>query len=257
MADSSEEENCVALTQSGNRCSRLAKQGRFCFQHAKMDDVELVEGVNPESEGIISVVSSGFGTRAAHLSGVQRDVGQNIEQIVDEAGSIVEAFRSTDLGGALDAFKNTVGKTGASAGKGAVIGGTLGSPFGPVGIAAGATAGGWFGVYRGLQDKRAVAVTVVPEAPEEAPVIPSTHDDIADVRPIQLAIQSAIDREEGDQEWIRNTLTREWDMEAVEEALDNLEQYDSEEGLTGYYLQHEEDDQQYTLALIFGTRENE
>lgn len=111
-------------------------------------------------------------------------------------------------------------------------------------------------VFRGLQDERAVAATVVSEVTDDAPVVPSTHSAIADVRPIQLAIESAIDPGEEDREWVRNTLTSEWDMDGVEEALENLEQHETEEGPMAYYIEHEEAGQQYMLALIFGIPED-
>lgn len=256
MSDIDDEERCIALTGAGHRCTRLAKHGRFCFQHAEMDDPPIADGLNPEPAGFISVVSSELDSQAAQLSGAPQDVAQNLKGIIDEAGSLMGAVKSLDFSSSLNAFKNTVGQTGPSAGTGALLGGVLGSPFGPIGIAAGSTAGGWYGVYRSTQDKRAVAASITSEVPDDATVIPSTHPAIRDVEPIQLAIQSATEREDNEQEWVRSTLTRERNMDAVAEALNELEEYGSEDDAEVYYIEYTTGGTSEQLLLVFGIPED-
>jgi len=63
MADFEDEERCIAITGSGNRCSRVAKDGRFCFQHN--ESFETVEIQTAESAGIVNWLASELESRAA------------------------------------------------------------------------------------------------------------------------------------------------------------------------------------------------
>jgi hypothetical protein len=130
-----------------------------------------------------------------HLSGASKDVSQNLTDIVDEAGSVANAIGSADLNEALQSFRKTVGKTAPTAGTGAAVGAVGGSLFGPVGVATGATLGGWVGVYWSLEDDRAIAASKVEEIPDEADIVSSEHNAIADLEPIQMAIKSAKETE--------------------------------------------------------------
>lgn len=253
MTDVSDEERCIALTNSGDRCSRIAKNGRFCFQHDQSS--ETVGGADSNPNGFLSIVSGELQIRPEQLSGVRRDVAQNIEQIIAQTGDLTDSITKLDFPSSLNQFKNTVGSTGPTAGKGALIGGVVGSPFGPVGVAAGATAGGWYGVYKSVRDDRALAASVVDEPPADAEVSPSNHRAIEDVDPIQLTIRSALETDDGRTEWLRNTLTRERDMDEVATALEDLPEYDSDAEESGYYIRDHETSE--TLVLVFGVPEDD
>lgn len=72
MPDLEDEERCIAITGSGDRCSRVAKDGRFYFQHDK--SYETVEIQTVESAGIVNWLSSELESRATQASDIQRDV---------------------------------------------------------------------------------------------------------------------------------------------------------------------------------------
>lgn len=243
-----EEEQCIALTQSGERCSRIAKHEGFCFQHDESSPT--VGSIEPTSEGFLSIVADDIETRPEQFTGVRRDIAENVNNIVSNANSLAEAASSFDLAESLEAFKKTVTQTGPTTGTGALIGGVVGSPFGPIGIATGSTIGGWYGVYRSMQDERALAATVDESPPEGAPITPSDHEAIADIDPIQLTLQSALENEGNQTEWLRSTLTRERDMDSVAEALDQIPQYESEDGNAGYYIREVTTGK--VLVLVFG-----
>lgn len=249
MEGSGDEEQCQAITNAGTRCSRLAKDGRFCFQHDETD--ETVDDEELSSAGYVSIISDQFESASVQLSGASQDVAENIKDIVDEAGSVAEAIQTGDLEGTLQNFSRTVGKTAPTAGKGALIGAVLSSPFGPIGVATGATVGGWYGVYRSLDDDRAVAASIAKDIPDDADIVSSQNSAIADVEPIQMAIRSAVetDEEEGS-EWLRSTLIRERDMNAVADAIDQIPAYEAEDEATQYFIRDEETGE--VLLLIFG-----
>lgn len=250
MPDIPEEEQCIAITQSGSRCSRIAKGDRFCFQHDSLDGT--IEGAGSNPDGLLVVVSEHLSAAPEQLSGVQRDVTQNVNDIVAHAGGVGQALRSLEFADAIDGFRSTVTTTGPSAGTGALVGGAVGSPFGPIGIAVGATVGSWYGVYHSTKDGRAVAATVVGEGniPEDAAINSSEHPAIVDLAPVQLAMKSALETKGGQPEWLRSTLTRERDMGAVSDALEELEAYDSTEEGHSYFIEHEEHG--VILQVVFG-----
>jgi len=244
-----EDTQCQALTNAGTRCSRLAKDDRFCFQHDETN--ETINNAPSTSEGYINIVSEQLDSATVELSGASQDVSQNLRDIVDEAGDLGAALRSWKLGDALEEFKGMVGKTGPTAGTGALIGGVLASPFGPVGIATGVSVGSWYGVYRSTEDDRAVAATISEDLPDGAPIVSSEDAAIADVDPIQMAIQSAVETdEEKGVEWLRSTLTRERDMDSVADALDQIPAYESRGEVTRYFIRDEQTGE--ALLLIFG-----
>ena len=248
------DEQCQAITQKGTQCSRLAKDGRFCFQHDESDDT--VGEAEPAPQGRISIVTDRLQSVSVELSGVPRDVAQNLQGIIDEADGVAEAIRTQDFDTALGKFKNTVGETGPSAGKGALLGGVFGSPFGPVGIATGASVGGWYGVYRSLNDDRAVAASIADEVPEDATVVSSRDTAIVDVEPIQVAIRSAVEsEEENESDWLRSTATRERDMDAVADALNEIEAHDAGDHWKQYFIRDEESGE--VLLLLFGVPQEE
>lgn len=250
MSDLLEEEQCIAITQAGDRCSRVATGDRFCFQHD--ESFPTIDGTDSNPEGFSVIVSDQLSTAPEKLSGVQQDLAQNLNDIISRAGGIGKALRSADFGDAADSFRSTATATGPTAGTGALIGGAMGSPFGPIGIAAGATAGGWYGVYHSTKDGRAVAATIVDdeEIPDNATVNSSDHPAIADLEPVQLAMASAIETDTGRSEWLRSTLTRERDMGAVAEAFEKIEAYASTEEGRSYFINHEE--REVVLKVIFG-----
>lgn len=248
MAEVDDKERCIALTNAGNRCSRISKNGRFCFQHDESD--ETIKSTS-SSDGFIAVVQDQLTVQPEQLSGMQRDIAQNITQILDQTNGLADSLASLDFSSSIDAFRNTVGSTGPGAGKGALIGGVVGSPFGPIGIAAGSSVGGWYGVYKSLEDERALAASIVDEVPDSATIVSSDHSAIKDVDPVQLAIKSAVEGDEGDRsEWLRSTLTRERDMDSVAEALENLSDHQTSEGKGRYYIRDQDTDE--VLLLIFG-----
>lgn len=183
------------------------------------------------------------------FSDARRDISQNFRELIGEADGLSEAIRSADVGKAAEKFKDAVGSSAPSAGKGALLGGVVGSPFGPIGVAAGVTMGGWFGVYRTIGDNRMVAATIVDEAPDDAEIISLETEEIRDLEPIQLAVQSAKE-ETSRREWIKSTLFRERDMDEVEEALQPLPKYDGQEDYNGYFVKDESSGE--VFLLIFG-----
>jgi hypothetical protein len=228
----------------------MAKGNRFCFQHD--DSSETIDGVDSGGEGLLVSISEHLPNTPEQLSGVQRDIAQNLNDIAAHAGGIGNALKSLEFADAIDGFRSTVTSTGPSTGTGALIGGVVGSPLGPVGIAAGATAGGWYGVYHSTKDGRAVAATVVDEGdvPSDATVYPSEHTAIVDSEPIRLAMESAMETEGRKSEWLRSTLTRERDMDAVANTLEQIESYDSDQQGRSYFVKDEERGE--FLEVFFG-----
>lgn len=241
-------EQCIALTNTGDRCSRVAKDSRFCFQHDESD--ETVE-ISDETDGtIVSAISDQIDIRPERFTGVQRDVAENIKDMGSDMGDISDSLFSGDISDSLSAFIKSARKTGGKAASGTIVGGVLGSPFGPAGVAAGSTAGAWYGVYRSVDDDRAIAAQVINSAPNDATVVDSDNDAITEVQPIQLAIQSATEQPEKKTEWFRNTMTRNRDMDQVSEALDKIASYQTENEATVYFIRHVGTDE--ILQVTFG-----
>lgn len=234
MVDVHPEERCIALTEAGSRCSRIAKDGRFCFQHD--DSSPVVDETDQSSVEFTNLVAGNTKWRPEQLSGVQKDIAQNIEDLLGQTGALANSIGSLDLSQSLEAFGNTAGNTGPTVAKGALVGGTAGSPFGPIGIAAGCTAGAWYGVYRCYNDERALAASIVDDPPAEATITPSDHDAIKDNQPLQMTIRSAVEDNQSKIEWLRSTLTRERDMDAVAAALDGIPKHQSDTDVARYYI---------------------
>lgn len=254
MAENENQEHCLAITNAGTRCSRLAKDGGFCFQHDETD--ETIGDGTPSPSGYVNVLSEQFESASVQLSGASQDVTSNLKDIVNEAGSIAEALRSGNFNDTIESFRKTVGTTAPGVGKGALIGGVLTSPFGPVGVATGLTVGGWYGVYRSLDDERAVAASIAEDVPDEADIVSSQNSTIADIDPIQMAIRSAVEtEEENGSEWLRSTPTRERDMDAVADALNQIPAYGAQNEATRYFIRHEESGE--ILLLLFGVPKEE
>jgi len=76
MADVDKEDQCIAKTQSGKRCSRVAKDGRFCFQHNP--ESETVTEAEQESQHMFSVVADRVNIQPEKLKGVEKDIAQNV-----------------------------------------------------------------------------------------------------------------------------------------------------------------------------------
>lgn len=248
MSGEAEDPYCAAITNTGDQCSRLAKDGQFCFQHD--DSYETVNReLNTETSGYLTVVSDRVGGKTVSFSDARRDVAKNFRELFSEAEGLSEAIRSADVGKTAEKFKDAVGNSAPTAGKSALLGGVAGSPFGPIGVAAGVTLGSWFGVYRTIGDDRMLAATIVDEVPEDAEVISLEADPIRDLEPIQLAVQSAKE-ETSRKEWIKSTLFRERDMDEVEEALQSYPIYDGQEDYNGYFVKDDVSDE--VFLLIFG-----
>jgi len=248
MSGEGESPYCAAITNTGDQCSRLAKDGQFCFQHDASYET-INRELNTEKSGYLTVVSDTVGEKTVSFSDARRDVSKNFKELFGEVDGLSEAIRSADVGKAAEKFKDVVGSSAPTAGKGALLGGVAGSPFGPIGVAAGVTLGSWFGVYRTIGDDRMVAATIVDEAPDDAEVISLETDSIRDLEPVQLAVQSAKE-ETSRREWIKSTLFRERDMDEVEEALQPLPKYDGREDYNGYFVKDESSGE--VFLLIFG-----
>jgi hypothetical protein len=238
MTDINEEDRCIAKTQKGKRCSRVAKDGRFCFQHGP--DSATVTEVEKESQRMFGIVADRVNFQPEQLEGVQKDIAQNFQDIFQNTKDFSGSLTSLDFNEALDAFKRTTISTARTPAKHAIVGGVAGSPGGPIGTAAGTTAGVWHGIYKVANDDRAVQAQVVEEAPTEADVIPTDHEAIEDVEPIQMAIKSAIETGEEQTEWLRTTVFRERDMDSVDSALSKIPGYQNAQGITEYYIRDQE-----------------
>lgn len=253
-----DEEQCIAITNSGTRCKRVAKDGGFCFQHTESD-----ETIDQNREGDSSVgnwLSSKLQSRATASSGVQRDIYANIADIQDGLRKSVEDFRSgnVSLQTLLRRFDETAGEVGGTRSRntatGAVIGGIALSPLGPIGVWAGMTGGSTIAFFISGKDDRAIVGFQVEEPPENANIVSTDHPAIADIDPIQLVIQSAIENEDDD--WLRETNTRAWDMDTVEKALSTVPKYEAEESPpAGHYV--EDPTNGSIVVLIFGEPDEE
>jgi hypothetical protein len=253
MPDLEDEERCIAITGSGDRCSRVAKDGRFCFQHD--ESYETVEIQTAESAGIVNWLSSELESRAAQASDIQRDVYMNLADMQSGLENAIDDFRSgdTSLDTLLDRFVETAEEVGGDRSRntaaGAFIGGIAGAPLGPAGIYAGIVAGSSVSFFMTPKDERTIIAIPVDEIPDDAEVVPSNHPAIDPVSPIQLVVESASDGE--DEDWVRETNTRSWDMDEVESALGDLPEYDADDSPPGgYYIRDVETGR--VVVVIFG-----
>jgi len=248
MANVDDDERCIALTNKGERCSRVAKEGQFCFQHDSSS--ETVTAVESESQNFLNVVANRVNLHPEDLSGIEQDIAQNFEDVLDSMKDVSGSLKSLDFNEAFGAFREATNSTAPTPAKYAAVGGTTGSLGGPAGVAAGATAGAWYGVYKVVNDDRALRAMVVEEEPEDADIVSSDHPAIADVDPIQLTIKSGVETSEAQTEWLRSTLFRERNMNKVEQALEKLPAYHNDQGVTQYYIQDQ--DTEEVLLVLFG-----
>jgi hypothetical protein len=257
-SEGGDEERCIAITNSGNRCSRIAKDGQFCFQHDESD--ETIDIVRSEDAGIVNWLSSELEMRAATASDVRRDVYLNLVDAQDGLRNTIDDFKSgnTSMGTLLDRFNETANEVGGErsqrTAKGGIIGGIAGVPLGPLGIWAGMVTGSTIGFATSKKDDRAVIGFLVEDVPEDAKIVPSSHEAIADVTPIQVVVESVVEGE--DEDWVRETNTRAWDMDAVEAALSEIPEYEADEAPPGgYYIRDNESGE--VIVLVFGEPEDD
>jgi hypothetical protein len=254
MTDVDANERCIALTQRGERCSRVAKDGEFCFQHDESYDTIDVQ--RSDDAGLVNWLSSELESRAATVSDIQRDVYMNLADMQEGVQTMVDDFKSGDIGlnTLLSNFEEVAVEVGGERSRntaaGAVIGGIAGAPLGPAGIYAGIVTGSSVSFFMSPKDDRAVVGFLIEEPPEDAEIIPSNHSALSDVTPIQLVVESTVENEDDD--WIRETNTRSWDMNAVEDALSSIPEYEADEAPPGvYYIQDIETGK--IVVLVFGT----
>lgn len=258
MTDISSQEQCIAVTNSGERCKRIAKDGKFCYQHDDGD--EIVEIETSEGPRIVNWLSAELEQETTKVSGVKQDIYLNIADAQEGLHSILKDVRHGDTSPEtlFSHLDQVVDEVGGDRGKntvfGALVGGIAGIPGGPVGIWAGIVAGSSVGFWVSEKDDRGVLGFLVSDVPEDAKVVSSDHNVIADIEPIQLVIQSTIE-EDGD-DWVRETQTRAWDMDEVENALSQLPKYEADQHPPGgYYVRDPETDS--VVVLIFGEPEEE
>lgn len=258
MADVDESERCIAITHSGGRCSRVAKNGEFCFQHNETN--ETIDVQRSESPGLVNWLSSELEARAATVSDVQRDVYMNLTDMQGGIEKTVDDFKSgiIDLSTLLSSFEEIAVEVGGDRSRntaaGAVVGGIAGAPLGPGGIYAGIVAGSTISFFTSPKDDRAVVGFLIDETPAEAEITTSDHPAISDVTPIQIVVESTVENENED--WVRETNTRSWDMNAVKEALGSIPKYEAEEAPPGgYYIRDIETGR--IVVLVFGTPEED
>lgn len=241
-------DRCIALTRSGDRCSRIAKDGRFCFQHDSQS--ETVPEAEQESRNGIGIIGDRLTLKPEQLDGVQKDIAQNVQDVLENTKDISDALKSMEFSEAIDAFRKTASSTASTPAKFALVGGAGGAVGGPIGMAAGGTAGLWYGVYKVANDDRAVLARIVEEPPIDAEVVSSDHEAIADVEPIQMAMKSAAETAEEQTEWLRTTVFRERDMDSVELALGEIPAHQNAEGTIEYYVRDQ--DTEEVFVVLFG-----
>jgi hypothetical protein len=180
----------------------------------------------------------------------------NLSDMQEGVQTMIDDFQSGDIGlnALLSSFQEVVVEVGGERSRntaaGAVIGGIAGAPLGPAGIYAGIVAGSSVSFFISPKDDRAVVGFLVGDPPEDAEIVPSNHSAISDVSPIQIVVESTVENEDDD--WVRETNTRSWDMGAVEDALSSIPEYEADEAPPGgYYIQDIETDK--IVVLVFGT----
>jgi hypothetical protein len=207
------------------------------------------------SDELVNWLSSEFESKAASVSGIPRDVSMNLSDMQEGVEGIVSDFRSGQIGlhTLLSNFEEIAKDVGGTRGQnttaGAIIGGIAGAPLGPAGIWAGLVAGSSISFFMTPKDDRAIVSFLVDQIPEDAKITTSDHPAIVDATPIQLVVESTVENEEGD--WIRETNTRSWDMNAVEEGLASIPVYEADETPPGgYYIRDIETGE--VVVLVFG-----
>lgn len=112
MADINEEERCIAITGRGTRCSRVAKDSRFCFQHDESN--ETVETQASADAGLANWLSSELETRAGQASDIQRDIYMNLADMQSGLQNAVDDFRSGNrsLDALFERFEETAEEVG-------------------------------------------------------------------------------------------------------------------------------------------------
>jgi hypothetical protein len=248
MANVSDENRCVAITRNGDRCSRVAKEGQFCFQHDSSYDT--VDEYGSDSANIFNVVSDQAYIPSEELSGVKRDIAQNMEDVYNSVKDASGALTSMDFDKAMQAFRDAAGSTAATSAKYAAVGGTAGSIGGPAGFAAGATVGAWYGVYDVANDDRSIRAQVVEQVDDDIEIVSSDDPAIADVEPIQLALQSGVETQQKKTEWLRSTVFRDRNMDQVEEAFEQIPAARNQEGGAEYYIEYQPTGE--ILRVVFG-----
>lgn len=242
-------QRCQAKTRAGSQCSRVAKDGRYCFQHGP--DSDTIEQVSSRPPSTVNWLSEELEQRAANATDIRRDVYMNLLDIQDGILDTIEGFRSgkVTLPTLTTAFRETAGKTDKDVSKGVIIGGIFGAPFGGPGIAAGASIGGGISIALSDTDERVLVGIPTDDPPEDADLVSNNHEAITENKTIQLAIRAAV--EQGEEDWIRNSRIRDWDMESVAQSLDSLPNFSSgSESLSGWYVRDQESDE--VVRLVFG-----
>jgi hypothetical protein len=252
-SEGGDEEHCIAITNSGDRCTRVAKDGQFCFQHDESD--ETVDMERGDSSGVVNWLSSGLEKRASAASDVRRDVYMNLIDMQGGLQKTVEDFKSGDrsIDSLLTRFNETAKEVGGERSErtaaGGIIGGIAGAPLGPAGIWAGSVTGSTIGFATSKKDSRAVVGFLVEDIPEDAEITSSSHEAITDISPIKIVVESVVEGE--DEDWVRETNTRAWDMDAVEAALSKIPEYEADEAPPGgYYIRDDESGK--IVVLVFG-----
>lgn len=103
MAQIDHEDRCIALTRKGDRCSRTAREGRFCFQHDQSyPTVDNVDSDSSRSQcvwnGCTRAASSGY-TIAELDRSYESDTEQNLSGPVCHVHYLVATF--DDMGGII------------------------------------------------------------------------------------------------------------------------------------------------------------
>lgn len=259
MTDIADEEQCIAITQADTRCQRIVKDGQFCFQHDASNET-IEESVSATPQNVVNWLSGELEKQAEKVSGVKRDVYLNLADGQDGIKNLFNDVKqgNIDKSTLFTNFQEITEDVGGSRSKttttGALVGGIAGYPGGPIGIWAGIVAGSTAGFWMSEKDARGLLGFLVEDVPDEAEVVPSNHPAILDVDPVQLVIQSTI--EDGEDDWIRETNTREWDMDEVEDALQEIPEHTAGSYPPGgYYIRDVETDQ--IVVLVFGEPEKE
>lgn len=90
MSSSQELQQCIAITEEGNRCSRPARDGEFCYQHDESDDtvqdVDTKEPAESEREQQMSDDERGQQMQEASQSAEQDEERESESSEVEEEG---------------------------------------------------------------------------------------------------------------------------------------------------------------------------
>jgi hypothetical protein len=111
MTEIENKDRCVALTDDGEggRCSRVAKDGEFCFQ---LDDTyPVVDEREPTGNSDYDEIMEIIENQTQSMSEVKQDISQNISDMLDETGSFATSLGSVNFSETVNAFTSTVTKT--------------------------------------------------------------------------------------------------------------------------------------------------